>query len=362
MKNLIEINDIENDSLEHNQISVDALFEMYTAQNFIYPQKQERLKPVLNIVRDNWRKAMKLNFPLFWVSTISENSSNITATSSAWQYLNKGMIGQHLTSNHPVGSRIILLGMIKKLIQNHHKEFLESFQIFYRPENKYPSRVFESVSQKAGESLSRIIPYNYFEVPFIKQQRQGAMDIIEINNYYHPGFLNFIKKQRGEFFINAQELNSKDIKLEGLNSRFEPYGLNRGRRIFAAVSSRDHHIYGVIIINQSSLGLNFSFFENSCELICCRDAGEKDLLVAAGGLLHKAAELAGYPALNYIPVLVDPVHAPIITQLRGKLTKNYNLFIILKEGYETWYDHVAQLTNNVFQRFINNTYANTVTQ
>jgi hypothetical protein len=57
-----------------------------------------------------------------------------------------------------------------------------------------------------------------------------------------------------------------------------------------------------------------------------------------------------------MPVLVDPIHSPIIEKLNGKVTRNYNLFIMLKGGYEIWYDQVDQLTNTVFQRFISNTY------
>ena len=143
-----ELKCIQEDLILHNHVSIDELFGMYIKQNFIYPQKLERLKPVLDMVRINWAKALRLNFPLFWVSTVEHNSREIAATATAWQYLNKSMIGQHLTSNNPVGSRIILLGMISKMIENQHKGFLESFQIYYRPQNKYPSRVFESVSQR----------------------------------------------------------------------------------------------------------------------------------------------------------------------------------------------------------------------
>jgi hypothetical protein len=361
MKYINEIKNIDDDLIEHNQISPDELFEIYRDQNFIYPQKQERLKPVMNIVRDNWAKAMKLNFPLFWVSTVAQNNRNIVATGTSWQYLNKGMIAQHLTSSHPVGSRIIFLGMLKKVIENQHTGFLDSYQIYFRPQNKYPARLFGSLSQRAGKGLSGIIPYNYFEVPFLTRYPTGDMEIIEIDNCNYPDFINFMRTHCGELFIRAQELNTTDITLEELNRRFELNGLKRRRRIFAATATHSNHIYGVIIINQSSLGLNFSFFENSCELILRKDANAEALLNATGKLLHQSSELAGNLPLNYIPVLVDPAHSYIVEKLNGKLTKNYNLFIMLKGGYEIWYDHVAQLTNDVFERFINNSYANAVT-
>jgi len=111
-----------------------------------------------------------------------------------------------------------------------------------------------------------------------------------------------------------------------------------------------------IIINQSSLGLNFSFFENSSELILCKKSNPEFLLPVARRLLYKASQLSLLSPLQWLPVLSEPVHDEIIAKLNGQLTRNYNLFILLKGGYECWYEHADQLTNSVFQRFINNSY------
>ena len=130
MKCEAEIMNIENEFIEHNQISVDELFELYVSLHFIYPEKQERLQAVVNIVKDNWAKAMKLGFPLFWVTTVKQNNGNIVASGTSWQYFNRGMIAEHLTSNHPIGSRIIFLGMLNKGIENQANGYLDSYHLF----------------------------------------------------------------------------------------------------------------------------------------------------------------------------------------------------------------------------------------
>jgi len=53
MKYLSEITNIENELIEHNQISAEELFKLYASLHFIYPEKLQRLKPVYNTVRDN---------------------------------------------------------------------------------------------------------------------------------------------------------------------------------------------------------------------------------------------------------------------------------------------------------------------
>jgi len=112
----------------------------------------------------------------------------------------------------------------------------------------------------------------------------------------------------------------------------------------------------VIIINQSSLGLNFSFFENSSELILNKKADPGFLSQVAHGLLYRASQLSQTSPLQWLPVLIVPAQSEILEKLNGRLTRNYNLFIMMKGGYEAWYEHVDQLTRSVFERFINNSY------
>jgi hypothetical protein len=347
---------LENELIELNVQTTEQLFELYNSLHFIYPAKMGLLNPVLNTVKRNWDKALTLNFPLFCASTVAQNRNNIIATGGLWQYLDKGVIGQHLASNHPVGSRIIFLGMIDKIIEGQNTFPINSFQVYYRPQNKYSGRAFEPVSLKVGKELSAVIPYNYFEVPFLKHNGSNSIEITEITTSNDRDFIDFLSMQKGEVFIKAQELDTDDINLITLNNRFKRYGLKRTRRIFAARHCNNNSIYGVIIINQSSLGFNFSFFENSSELILNKNADPARLLQAAQSLLYKASELNLLSPLQWLPVLTEPAHTEIIEKLGGKLTRSYNLFMLLKGGYETWYEHTDQLTNAVFQRFITNTY------
>jgi hypothetical protein len=331
------------------------LFELYNAHHFIYPAKMEKLNPVFDIVKQNWEKAIKMGFPLFCSTMVNENCKNITATATRWQYLNRGMIGQHLTSNNPVGSRVVFLSIINKMIEEQHKGFLESFQIYYRPQNKYSHRMFGKVSAKAGNALSETIPYNYFEVPLLHNGCAGYINVTEIdcNNIE---FIDFLMAERSALFVKVQELDSDDINLSRLDNKFRHHGLSRQRKIFVAKNRRNNKICGAIIVNQSSLGLNFSFFENSSELILKSRLCGEVLLDAAHSLIARASRLHLASPLKFLPVLSDPVHTSIIEQLHGKLTRNYNLFMILRGGYEVWYRHIDELTLSVYQRFINSTY------
>src|SRR4051794_25309203 len=126
---------LDTELIEHNQLNAEQLFNLYDLLHFIYPAKMERLTPVLDVIKRNWDIALKLNFPLFMVSSIRQNADNIISTATVWRHLNAGVIGQHLASNKPVGSRIIFLEVLEKIIQNEHSGFFDSFHIYYRPQN-----------------------------------------------------------------------------------------------------------------------------------------------------------------------------------------------------------------------------------
>ena len=345
---------------EENAHSVGQLFEIYNSLHFIYAAKMEKLAPVFDTVKQNWAKAVKQSFPLFSTISVRENYKNIVATTTQWQYLNNGLIGQHLASNNPVGSRIVFLASLDRMIKEQHKGCVESYQIYYRPQNKYSSRMFGGVSVTMGKELSEIIPYNYFEVPFLQYTQTKDVEVVEINNSNDTGFINFIETEKGQLFIKAQELDSCDINLTALNERFKKCGLKRTRKIFAAKRSSDSSICGVIIINQSSLGLNFSFFENSSDLILGKGLCPILLLQAAQALLYKASQLNLQSPLTFLPVLTDPLHTSIIESLQGKLTRNYNLFMMLRGGYKGWYNYIDELTKPVYQRFILNNYEKSI--
>lgn len=345
----------ENELILYNSMSAEQLFEVYQILKFIYPAKMEHLHPVFHTVKENWEKALKLDFPLFWVATVKENPDNIISSGTSWQYLNNGMIAQHLCSNHPVGSRMILLGMMKKVMENQHTGLINSYQIYFQPKNKYSCKIFESRGLKAGKELSAVIPFDYIEFPFLMKDCHEEIQLSEIKNGNDTDFIHFVTKQRGELFIKVQELDSADINLEKLNRRFKCHGLKRTRRIYAARIQGKTEIYGVIIINESSLGFNFSFFENSCDLILCKDSTALFLSQIAHKLLYKATTLNALSPLSYIPVMTDPVHSTILEKLNGKTTRNYNLFIMLKGGYEKFHDEVEQLTDSIYQRYTNKT-------
>src|SRR5437773_6536773 len=137
--------------VEVNALSVSEIFALYERTGFLYPDKAARLLPHLEQVRENWRRMLRGGDSLLYVLTAGDNKRG-RASIAVWRTTHYGWTSQHLVSeNNPVASRaVILAGTAASILRDAD----ESHQNWFRPENRFPSRVFGSMVQTIGQSNS----------------------------------------------------------------------------------------------------------------------------------------------------------------------------------------------------------------
>src|SRR6266852_4863691 len=85
------------------------------------------------------------------------------ASLAVWRTTQNGGMSQHLVSeNNPYASRAVMLAAAAASIR---KGCDLSAQNWFRPENRFPARVFGSMVQTIGESLSSVQRHAYFALP-----------------------------------------------------------------------------------------------------------------------------------------------------------------------------------------------------
>src|SRR5437016_4061617 len=149
-------------SVRVNALSVDELFELYRRADFLYPAKAARLLPYMDLVRENWRRLLQAGDSLLYVLTAGGEEKGC-ASIAVWRTTGRGWISQHLVSeNNPLGSRAVMLAgsagaMLRGLDESH--------QNWFRPENRFPARVFGSMVRSIGESYASVRRHMYFALP-----------------------------------------------------------------------------------------------------------------------------------------------------------------------------------------------------
>jgi hypothetical protein len=320
-----------------NAIGVSELFDLYERTGFLYPDKAARLTPHIEQVRENWRRMLLGGESLLYVLTAGDEERG-RASLAVWRTTLKGWMSQHLVSeSNPYASRAVMLDAAAAIIL---KGVDESAQNWFRPENRFPTRVFGSMVQTIGESLSSVQRHAYFSLPKkISLPSAGGIRTVAYNSS-HKGALSAIATAtRGRIYVTAEELTG-DVEFEALDELYRRVGLRRTRRVWLAYRGNKNEPIGAAIAYRGPLGLNFSYLENRCDLLLHPTLPESEALSVVASLLKASSVAYRDFELDEIPVIADQIAVPALLKLGVDFVRHYCQGIWLKEGHPGFYRHV----------------------
>jgi NAD(P)H-dependent flavin oxidoreductase YrpB (nitropropane dioxygenase family) len=322
-----------------NQVSPDELFELYTKAGFLYPQKLQKLAPFLPLVKENWRKAFRAGELLLCCITTASNKAEDWATGATWRCTTRGLQAQHLVSiGSPAGSRAVLLAPQAVVIDDGYDN---SCQNWYRPENRFPARVFGTLVDTIGPANSRVNTYNLFALPKRVDYHGDKISVApDSRNGKSSGLYTLAAQVRGRVYAEAEELGQEDILLDSLDQLYARVGLRRYRRIWLARMPGHEMPVGAAIAYRGPLGLNFSFLENRCDLILSPDLADDQIPSVALPLLAAVATAYEDFLPDMIPVVTESSAVPCLRKAGAQLIRQYCQSIWLRGGFVGWYRHI----------------------
>ncbi|MEE4265705.1 MAG: hypothetical protein V2I56_23665 [Desulfobacteraceae bacterium] len=332
-----------------NALTVDELFRHYEHVGFIYPEKQRRLAPFCAKVRGNWEAALRAGPEIFCLFSAGNSNGHQLATLTLWRSTNSGWIAQHLTSTgNPFNVRAILLGC---QVHGLGLKANLSAQNWFQPENKYASRIFGSITNSLSESHAAVNNYNYLAVKKIYPKPTGSYQISCIAE--DPSALfSFASKIRGNLYAVAEELDQPDLELEALNDLYKRVGLHRQRRSWLAFLPGRNEPIAAAIAYSGSLGINFSFLENRCDLMCDATLENDMRAEICTDLLYHVSQFQKALPLGYIPVTTDDRTAMVLIASGASLVRSYSQSIWLRDGFQSWLQHVEAIYRRVERRYV----------
>ena len=343
-----------------SNVNLSELFQHYEKTNFIYKEKNEKIKNFIELIKDNWSIALKPNNKFFKTYKIIIDKNPIASSISYWRSTNKSCIVQHLTSENSHGSKIIINKTLALLFQDNY----QAMEAYYRPSNPYPARVFNKLINIIGNDYIFNEELSYLEVKpeILDQKLESNYQLIQCKNGKNSDLQQFIEKNKGSVYIKCEGIDTEDIELNQVDETYKEYNLRRRRYIWAAL--KDKTIIGAVLVYRGPFGLNLRFFENRCDLILDSDLNETEISLVSIELLKKASTAyfnsdieVKYPQ-NFIPVLASERCAnKLIEKGAGFITK-YNHIIIMKEGYLLR----AEYLNNLFNKHTNEKKIDKITE
>jgi hypothetical protein len=330
-----------------NQIDVDELFALYERTGFLYPEKAARLLPHLDRVKENWRAMLRADESLLYILTAGDEKRGRAAL-AVWRTSRHGWTYQHLVSeNNPYASRAVMLAAEAESIL---KGSDESAQNWYRPENRFPARVFGSMTQSIGGSLSSSQRHAYFAMPRKLSGRSDAgVRVIPYDQARSNDLCSIASQARGRVFAAAEELNG-DVAFKSLDGLYRRVGLRRTRHVWLAYRKGKDEIVGAVMAYRGPLGLNFSYLENRCDLLLAPYLSSEEVENVAGELLPMAVSAYDNFELEDIPLIAPDSSVSALSKLGVQFLRYYCQCIWLKDGYARSYRHVDSFYSKVLVR------------
>jgi hypothetical protein len=330
-----------------NEIDIDELFDLYERTGFLYPEKAVRLLPHLNLVKENWSRMLRAGESLLYVLTAGDAAKGRAAL-AVWRTTHQGWTYQHLVSEgNPYASRAVMLAAKAASIL---KGSDQSAQNWFRPENRFPARVFGSMVQAIGGTLSSAQNQAYFalrrdlSIPMDGETRVEVFDPARKSD-----LCALAAATKGHVYVIAEELEG-DVSFKALDLLFRRVGLRRSRHVWLAYNKRQNRPIGAAIVYRGPLGLNFSFLENRCDLLLSPSLSESEVKSATSALLNSAITAYETFELEHIPLIVNESNIPVVRDLGAEFIRHYCQCIWLKESYPRSYRHVEGFYSKVLDR------------
>src|SRR6267154_3272774 len=161
---------------------------------------------------------------LLYVLTSGDKKRGL-ASLAVWRTTQNGWMSQHLVSeNNPYASRAVMLAAAAASIRGGRDL---SAQNWFRPENRFPARVFGSMVQTIGESLSSVQRHAYFALPSrLSLPTEKRIRIVRYNDSHQGALCAIASAARGGIYVAAEEL-AGDVECQAIDELYRRVGLRR---------------------------------------------------------------------------------------------------------------------------------------
>lgn len=330
-----------------NALSVEEIFALYERTGFLYPEKAARLLPHLGKVRENWRRMLRGGRSLLYVLTAGDKKRGL-ASLVVWRTTHHGWMSQHLVSeNNPYAARAVMLAAAAASIR---KGGDLSAQNWFRPENRFPARIFGSMVQSIGESLSSVQRHAYFALPAtLSLPFDDRIRVVPYNPSHKQALAALAFAARGRIYLIAEELE-RDAEFAETDDLYRNVGLRRSRQIWLAYQEKKDEPVGAAIAYRGPLGLNFSYLENRCDLLLHPTLPESDISAASAALLRASSAAYRDFELSEIPVIAEEMATHALYKLGAEFLRHYCQGIWLQDGHPRFYRHIESFYTKLLSR------------
>ena len=325
-----------------NRVSLDELWNFFFETGFIYPDKYGHIEKNKHQIKATYEKLYNRDSNITR-HFIYQDKGRILGHMAMLRYYNTTWLIHHHAARKSALNKagLIVLDQIGRMGNNSHR--LNSLNMdylicYYRPENKFPSRVFggaaQSIDDPQGCSIDAFAYYHHRYNLARKAHLPEPWQLAEISEIDLLELENFYQHVSGGLMLDATDLRPNCLNLDALSEEYEHMGLNRSRHLFA-VRQQDQ-LKAVVMVNLTNLGLNLSDLTNCIKVfVIDSKAFSPQILNSTLDALAVKFQKSDMPALLYPAAYADEEGIAY--------EKHYNLWAFSLQFSDQYFKYINRL-------------------
>jgi len=310
------------------------LWRFYLDTGFIYPAKMDLIRPYLAEIFDTGVRLADCGEEIGKTCLVHDRGAIMNSLALTRFYPHAWLIHHMASRQNPAGMVTLLLRNVAWLLD---KPEVKYARFYWRPENKRVNVLFLGLQrsfQKGGADISllKTMAYHYLPIPAMMSRLDPAEPTISVSPVTPISYLEIsarLKQGLGQADYEVEALGPRTLTLSDLDDMYRGYGLERTRALFAA--RRAGKLLGIAVAENSSLGLNLSFYLNTFKIVMV-EAGlsAADKRAVVHGLLREVCRYYRRQGRDFLVALADP---PLDAHLEGlgfSSVKRYNSLSLSK--------------------------------
>lgn len=323
-------------------VDLDELWNFFFDTGFVYPKKYTFIQNQKKLFKETYEKLYTQN-PDIAKHIIYQDKGKIYGHVAMFRYYEKTWILHHHAakmSQHNKKAGLIVAEQLGHYINEFHRMYsshMHFLACYYRPENRFPSRVYGGVAKELNDpKMCSIDKMAYFlgrknhdlgELPEDWMLTKTAEeDLNELDNFY--------EHTSGGLMIHALDLDPSMVNSVNINNEYKRLGFKRERHLFSL--KNNNILKAIFMVNVSDIGLNMSDLTN-CIHVLVLDSED-----FSGYILNLAlAKLSTYYEHEEMPVLLFP-HSYAEEQ-SIPFDKTYNLLVLGIDHFDYYFKQLEKL-------------------
>lgn len=327
-------------------IDVDKLWEFFFDSGFIYPQKYRSLQEHRRKFRHIYSKLYGRAPEIARHFVYQENSRIIGHLAMLRTHSNAWLLHHHAADrsrSRPAGLETLqLVGEAVNESQGLYSSHMDYVMCYFRPENRFPQRVFGGVAShydNPAECSIDTLAYFHYEKKFDLQWKDdGPWELAPAKNEDLLNLEAFYLRQSGGLMLQGLDLTPDPLDDQELNISYEMAGFQRQQSLFA-LRHRGATV-AVFVVLITEIGLNLSNLTNAITvLILDQQSLPRDAFFTAISMLA-----AKFPQ-NRVPVLTYP--KDYVETHMIETEKHYNLWILNCRTTDPYLEYCNDLFNRL---------------